>query len=213
MKLHNLLLTAALFVTATIASAATTFDNYSYTPENGKVKMTVFVISNGWDFALYGYDQNNNGTKLLDINTKDKDNALTIDQINAKNLPSEYKQQIIDSINTDSGYYHAYDLEVPVNDDIVKIGLMGSNNANQEKMIVYSIANKESHNGFYFSSLSKDNNVIAYGGGALEEGAVFLMGDSAPVGSPLPAPVVTLLIALGFGAALVMYRNRKQIKA
>lgn len=34
-----------------------------------------------------------------------------------------------------------------------------------------------------------------------------------PVGSPLPAPVVTLLIALGFGAALVMYRNRKQVKA
>ena len=33
------------------------------------------------------------------------------------------------------------------------------------------------------------------------------------VGSPLPAPVVTLLIALFFGAALVMYRNRKQVKA
>ena len=33
------------------------------------------------------------------------------------------------------------------------------------------------------------------------------------MGAPLPAPVVTLLIALGFGAALVMYRNRKQAKA
>ena len=33
--------------------------------------------------------------------------------------------------------------------------------------------------------------------------------NSGTVGSPLPAPVVTLLIALGFGAALVMYRNRK----
>ena len=32
-------------------------------------------------------------------------------------------------------------------------------------------------------------------------------------GQPLPAPVVTLLIALGFGAALVFYRNRKQAKA
>ena len=32
-------------------------------------------------------------------------------------------------------------------------------------------------------------------------------------GSPLPTPVVTLLIALGFGAAFMMYRNRKQVKA
>ena len=32
-------------------------------------------------------------------------------------------------------------------------------------------------------------------------------------GSPLPTPVITLLIALGFGAAFAMYRNRKQVKA
>ena len=38
-------------------------------------------------------------------------------------------------------------------------------------------------------------------------------GEPYTAGSPLPAPVVTLLIALGFGAALVMYRNRKQARA
>ena len=32
-------------------------------------------------------------------------------------------------------------------------------------------------------------------------------------GSPLPTPVVTLLIALAFGGAFVMYRNRKQARA
>ena len=32
-------------------------------------------------------------------------------------------------------------------------------------------------------------------------------------GQPLPAPLATLLIALGFGALFVMYRNRKQAKA
>ena len=32
-------------------------------------------------------------------------------------------------------------------------------------------------------------------------------------GEPLPAPVATLLIALAFGAAFVVYRNRKQVKA
>ena len=37
--------------------------------------------------------------------------------------------------------------------------------------------------------------------------------EASVVGSPLPAPLVTLLIALGFGAALVMYRNRKQVNA
>ena len=40
-------------------------------------------------------------------------------------------------------------------------------------------------------------------------------GNTAKVtfGSPLPTPVITLLIALGLGAAFVMYRNRKQVKA
>ena len=33
------------------------------------------------------------------------------------------------------------------------------------------------------------------------------------MGAPLPAPVVTLLIALAFGGALVMYRKHKQAKA
>ena len=32
-------------------------------------------------------------------------------------------------------------------------------------------------------------------------------------GQPLPSPVATLLIALGFGAAFMMFRNRKQAKA
>lgn len=32
-------------------------------------------------------------------------------------------------------------------------------------------------------------------------------------GTPLPTPVITLLIALGFGAAFVMYRKHKQVKA
>ena len=36
---------------------------------------------------------------------------------------------------------------------------------------------------------------------------------SETVGSPLPAPVVTLLIALACGAGFVLYRNRKQVKA
>ena len=51
--------------------------------------------------------------------------------------------------------------------------------------------------------------------GSKNNGALFLIsGKKADtMGSPLPAPVVTLLIALGFGAALVMYRNRKQAKA
>ena len=38
-------------------------------------------------------------------------------------------------------------------------------------------------------------------------------GGSNTVGGPLPAPVVTLLIALAFGGAFVLYRNRKQAKA
>lgn len=53
------------------------------------------------------------------------------------------------------------------------------------------------------AELDTGNNVRAYFG---------IYGKES-FGSPLPTPVVTLLIALGFGAAFVMYRNRKQVKA
>ena len=47
----------------------------------------------------------------------------------------------------------------------------------------------------------------------MSSGSYVASGDGAHMGTPLPAPFVTLLIALGFGAALVMYRNRKQANA
>ena len=60
-----------------------------------------------------------------------------------------------------------------------------------------------------------DRNQVCFGilaagvessGGGTDEG-----GET--VGQPLPTPIVTLLIALAFGAAFVAYRNRKQVKA
>jgi len=69
----------------------------------------------------------------------------------------------------------------------------------------------------YENASGADALVHAKSSWNLNNGALFLVAvnekSTGPAGSPLPAPVVTLLIALGFGAALVMYRNRKLAKA
>ena len=218
MKLSNLLLSAALFLSAGAAFAAktTTGEPFSWEkPENNKLSLTVFVISAGWDFSVYGYDADNKATELQVINTKDKAHALTLAQIEAKNIPSAYKDTIINAIEKDD-YYHAYDLEIEINnEDIKTIGLMGSNNRSQEKMTVYSPTNVNNQNGNIFYALGS-NTLLAFGNGDIDEGAVFMIntgageGGSGTVGSPLPTPVVTLLIALALGAGFVMYRNRKQ---
>ena len=105
-----------------------------------------------------------------------------------------------------------YQFSVPVPDEIVEIGLTGGNgNGN----FTESIYVKSATNGNDFYTIG-EGNVIYFGKGnwigKYNNGAMFLVGGE-PFGAPLPAPVVTLLIALGFGAALVMYRNRKQVKA
>lgn len=220
MKFSNLLLTAALFLSASVAFADKPVyqgEPFSWDkPENNKVSMTVFVISAGWDFAVYGYDANNNATKLQVIETKDSEHALTLAQIQAKDIPSAFKDSIINSINTEDGYYHAYDLEVEITDESIEtIGLMGSNNAKQAKMTVFSPINTNTQNPHIFYALGS-SDLLKFGTEGFQDGAVFMVstgagtGEGGNFGTPLPTPVVTLLIALGFGAVLVMYRSRKQ---
>lgn len=66
-----------------------------------------------------------------------------------------------------------------------------------------------------------DEYTFTYTFGGIKDTKLTAVVTFAPVpsdplpqqGQPLPAPVTTLLIALAFGGAFVMYRNRKQVKA
>ena len=79
---------------------------------------------------------------------------------------------------------------------------------------VNSIANTANANGDLFYRTTGDDYFLSFGKATVEGGNVIKNGDpEIAFGQPLPAPLATLLIALGFGAAFVMYRNRKQVKA
>ena len=100
-----------------------------------------------------------------------------------------------------------------------EIGIKGRNGS--QNQIVYSADNDQATNKTHFSD--KDTETVLFFGknkfkngqiaAVITAGGSYIDGDGGTIGQPLPTPVVTLLIALGFGAALVMYRNRKQLKA
>ena len=72
---------------------------------------------------------------------------------------------------------------------------------------VYSVPNVS--NQFHFYTTEETPANVVYFGKSSDNGHGNDKSARISFGAPLPAPVVTLLIALGFGAALVMYRNRK----
>ena len=81
-----------------------------------------------------------------------------------------------------------------------------------------SVENPTSGNLFYViddKQVDKTKNYyLAFGTPETGEDGRYIRKDpEIAFGQPLPAPLATLLIALGFGAAFVVYRNRKQAKA
>jgi hypothetical protein len=98
-----------------------------------------------------------------------------------------------------------------------QVGILGRNGSPKQK--VNSVENKPATNGSSFNYLATEK-VLTFKNGNDIKAAILVnapvdggSGNGGNQGAPLPAPVTTLLIALGFGAALVMYRNRKQAKA
>ncbi len=217
MKLHNLLLTAALFLTATVSFAAIetitttkegkTYTGYAWAPTYNPTTITVTLKhANGpannptWAYELFSYEE---GKSAEESSWTYK---LTADKAVGKPIHMTGQEQ---------GW--VYKFEVPMTDengnryDIKKIGIISDKTDSSA-----SVSTENIHgNGDFFYYISKTNTLkdgtISYGKitGKDQEH----MKAEFTFGQPLPAPVVTLLIALGFGAALVMYRNRKQVKA
>ena len=220
MKLRNLLLSAALFLTAGIVSAiesATPEQNNDpvfqkategYWTVSNVNNMDIVVIekAGGYNYALFGYNtESKSWTKLADLNSG---TALS------GNDKAQYSQMYKDFGGPGNSFNGAkvYELDVTFdNTNIDKIGILGWNGSLNQTVL--SALNNPATNGSIFTFLPKYDNSVAFNNGGLKGIVVVKDASYTPVGKPLPTPVVTLLIALGFGTALVMYRNRKQAKA
>jgi len=237
MKIQNILLAAAiLFTTSTVfakndkekkpkkekkveASSYTEFNEMDRTDAmNDDMYVSVFRMDSGWDYFLVGYTAGSTTPVLI------KD--MSANAANRANLIASGKENVREALATIDGLpedveeglnKHAisiYQFSVSIPEEYEAIGLIGGKGVGNLAEALKSTAN----NGNDFFSIG-DGNVIYFGKsnwvGKYQNGAMFLMGGEKldQFGAPLPAPVVTLLIALGFGAALVMYRNRKQMKA
>lgn len=175
--------------------------------------------SNGWRYYAGGYTDTAaesleeklslvGGTQITDPNYSELLAGLTEEQISA--------------IEHFADPHDVYQFSLTFDDKVKEVGLIGTqgNSSQQEVPTIQNSANNTG-NQFYFV---EDTKILYYGGTNLidNNGALFIAtlnttyteipkDNPGAAGSPLPTPIVTLLIALGFGAAFVMYR-RKQAK-
>ena len=208
MKLRNLLITAALFLSATVSFAAietietkvtknnktTTYTGYAWTIDKKTNNITVTLTrtnNNGngtWSYELFAYKGGD----------KSKDWTYTLNEENADSFKKDGDERI---------YTFHIPLTGPGNVDygITSIGILSDKTgtpASNSTQNIFS-GNNDFH---YYISATPKANTISYG--KVNNGGEHMKAEFT-FGTPLPTPVVTLLIALGFGAALVMYRNRK----
>lgn len=144
----------------------------------------------------------------------DGDNTLTVNLTKPGGANWHYGLYSLDTGNT-------WEMELATGDNTVdltgqnvtKIGVwayQSNGGGSAEKKDAYSYGATSNHAQFHFAATG---TVIAFTKNGTDKGRIDFGGNDETVGSPLPAPVVTLLIALACGAGFVMYRNRKQVKA
>ena len=222
MKFRNLLIVAALFLSAGVAFAKPKNDTTNVSDflamerdENtNTLNIRMFRMNNGWKYYVNGYTQGQNGNVLSYTSTLSSSNGVRVDGngtsisavVAGMNLPDDVAAGL-------NQYAHSvYDFSIPITDEIVAISLSGGQG---KGAFVESIWQRSATNGNDFWSIGDDGLIYMGKGnwiGQYNNGAMFLVGAGASetFGSPLPTPVVTLLIALGLGAGFVMYRGRKQ---
>ena len=225
MKLRNLLLTAALVLTSSIAFALPPITSEQNsdpvfqrdsgmgtwtTTGNNTLNIIVIEHAKGYNYALYGYNtETNSWTELADLNSG---TGLS------KEAKQEFKQIYKDFGGPGGSINGAKVYEVNAtfdNTNISKVGILGWNGSLNQTVL--SALNQPATNDSIFTFLPQYENAVAFNNGGLK--GIVVMKSASYVGggningAPLPTPIVTLLIALCFGTALVMYRNRKQAKA
>lgn len=177
MKLSNLLLTAALFVSATIAFAnpkvdmsnVSDFLTMERSESTNTLNIKMFRMNNGWEYYVNGYTQGTgeNADPVLShrsLLSKDEQYLIssdksTIQEIIAgmENLPEDVRAGL---------NQHAiglYEFSIPVTDDIIEIGLAGGNG---NGAFVESVWQRSATNGNDFWTIG-DSNIIYMGKGNL----------------------------------------------
>lgn len=205
MKLRNLLLTSALFLAAGAAFAESfvNYEDYSWNNKNNKktieVTLTKFENQGGFTYSVYDVDAYNQIVDGKSFNNENQKSKYALDELKKINKVWDLKDP-----GANNSLVTVIDL--PEGTSVANFGVIG-----KEK--IYSVPNI-SNNSYFYQLDGTPANIVYFG--AITPTNNGLGNDRSAMvtfGQPLPAPLVTLLIALGFGAALVMYRNRKQAKA
>ena len=198
MKLRNLLATAALLFTATAAFAGHSIDtdkydisDFTWSKPQGTQQITVNLVKNNddddqksWSYAVYD---------TAYYNTFSEDKNLF------GNIGTEAYAGKIWLLKEGNN-------EIALPEGVKELGIVSSHKA------TFSGDNPSEKFLFYRTKATISSNYVSFGK-LDDKGSGNDHAADVTFGSPLPTPVVTLLIALGFGVAFVMYRNRKQAKA
>ena len=189
--------------------------NYTWTvpAKENRTEFKATVIrynKSAFAYNVFGASEANAGwSQTLSVSYKpgDKPGTYVIDTNNTKNLLS-YSD--VYEYNSETGkkqfLQRVYYFSVPYTEkSAADIGVLTES--------IYSTYNQEDPK--YFYRVSDQQYFLSFGKATTTSDGTIIKNEDPQIafGQPLPAPVTTLLIALGFGAAFVMYRNRKQVKA
>lgn len=206
MKLRNLLLTAALFLTAGIASAAVVYEDVynvdEATEETPRVKIgedIFFEIPQG-NFYInnvideFGTHRDLYGHILVSVSNPGSNKFTLLALEPFEHAGSFWTADLNEGENEvylphEAGSKYA----ILVNDGGVSASPLNWPGGRDLSFSPESFSH-EGRQTIVFNDQNGNKTTVTFG-------------------SPLPTPVITLLIALGLGAAFVMYRNRKQVKA
>lgn len=194
MKLRSLLLTAALFVTAGFAFAGQSYDESiydisDYTWTNSTKGHTIPVTlekgnQDGFKYAVY------------DVKAYSQ-----ISSMKWKDAVAKYEGKSLWLIESGTNW-------VRLPEGVTELGIVAITKD------VYSSDNASDQWLFYRRKDSAEFvNSVSFGKPTDDQGQGNNKSAKITFGTPLPTPVVTLLIALALGAGFVMYRGRKQVKA
>ena len=197
MKLRNLLLTSALLLSATalfaghpIDTTKYNIDDYSWTNDTGSQKISVTLTKhNQEDYNYIAYDTSkySSGWSAAEALETGSGTSVWALQEGVNNIILPETVTTLGVFNTQHTVY-------------------SSDNPEEKWMFYRTIVN-----GVVPTDSVSFGKLDDKGGGNSHSADVSF--SKGTFGAPLPAPVVTLLIALACGAGFVMYRNRKQVKA
>lgn len=200
MKFHNLLLTVALFLTVGIASAAVVHEESE--SDSGPYFSTYYEVPNGYyDAGKYDMPSKRNyPVASIPVTVKTNGTGYTVELYD-----TDFEVYGGAGPTTDNDYWKWHKVLESNAETITLTGTKEIGVKITKDNVVYKSFT-------YSSSPDPTNQLFTH-----KRGNTIILDDPSnnvhaevTFGSPLPTPVITLLIALAFGAAFVLYRSRKQ---